>query len=167
VLDLFFGDVVAAHLRFNHVYGAFDGEALIGAAVWLPPDALVTGLRAQLRGLIMRYRLLALSPRAGKMLLQGFAKLETTHPNIPHWYLFFIGIDSERRGRGIGTRLMAPVLQAADASGMPCYLETPFPQTLSFYRKLGYEVVGEPRPFTGAPQLWAMKREPTPRISTD
>jgi GNAT superfamily N-acetyltransferase len=164
VLELFFSDVVQAHMRFNHVYAAFDGEALVGAAVWRPPGAAVTGLLAQIRGLITRYRLLALSPRIGKMLLQGFAKLETTHPNTPHWYLFFIGIDAERRGHGLGARLMAPVLQAADGDGMPCYLETPFPQTLPFYRQLGYEVVGEPRPFAGAPQLWALKREPTPRL---
>ncbi len=101
------------------------------------------------------------------MLLQGFAKLETTHPDTPHWYLFFIGMDAERRGHGIGARLMTPVLQAADDGGMPCYLETPFPQTLPFYRKLGYDVIGEPTPFTGAPQLWAMKRKPRRRLSAD
>jgi GNAT superfamily N-acetyltransferase len=167
VLELFFGDVVRAHMRFRHVYAAFDGEALVGAAVWRPPGAAVTGLLAQIRGMITRYRLLALSPRIGKMLLQGFAQLETMHPSTPHWYLFFIGIDAERRGHGLGARLMAPVLQTADGDGMPCYLETPFPQTLPFYCKLGYEVVGEPRPFADAPQLWAMKREPAPRLRTD
>lgn len=165
VLELFFGDVVRAHLRFNHVYAAFAGAALIGAAVWRPPSAAVTGLSDHLRELITRYRLLALSPRAGKKLLEGFARLETTHPDTPHWYLFFIGVDRRQRGHGIGARLMAPALQAADAGEMPCYLETPFPQTLPFYRKLGYEVIGEPRPFSGAPQLWAMKREPMPRRS--
>jgi ribosomal protein S18 acetylase RimI-like enzyme len=167
VLELFFSDVVQTHMRFNHVYAAFDGEEVVGAAVWRPPGAAVSGLLAQIRGLIMRYRLLALSPRIGKMLLQGFAKLEATHPSMPHWYLFFIGIDAERRGHGLGDQLMAPVLWAADGDGMPCYLETPFPQTLPFYRKLGYEVVGEPRPFAGAPQLWAMKREPAPRLRAD
>lgn len=160
VLELFFGDVVRTHMRFNHVYAAFDGQALIGAAVWRPSSAAASGIQVQLRGLITRWRLFALSPRVGKMLLQGFANLEATHPDAPHWYLFFIGTDSRRRGQGIGAQLMAPVLQAADASNTPCYLETPFPQTLPFYRKLGYEVTSEPRPFTGAPQLWAMVRMP-------
>ena len=167
VLKLFFGDVVRTHMGFNHVYAAFAGKALIGAAVWRPPNAVVAGLSARLRGLITRYRLFALSPRVGKRLLQGFARLETTHPDIPHWYLFFIGIDSRWHGHGIGARLMAPVLQAADAGEIQCYLETPFRQTLPFYRKLGYEVISEPRPFTGAPQLWAMRREPMPRLSAD
>ena len=160
VFGLFFGDVVRAHMRFNHVYGGFDGERLIGAAVWRPPNAIVVGLGARLRALITRYRVLALSPHLGTMLLEGFARLEETHPAKPHWYLFFIGIDSNLRGHNIGARLMAPVLKAADVALEPCYLETPFPKTLPFYRKLGYEVTGEPRPFAGAPQLWAMTRKP-------
>jgi ribosomal protein S18 acetylase RimI-like enzyme len=89
--------------------------------------------------------------------------LEETHPYQPHWYLFFIGVDADLRGRNIGALLMAPVLEAADAASLTCYLETPFPQTLPFYRRLGYEVTGEPRPFSGAPQLWAMIRKPRPQ----
>jgi GNAT superfamily N-acetyltransferase len=160
VLELFFGDVIRTHMPFKHVYAALDGGKLIGVAVWRPADAGSIGIGAQLRGLITRLRVLALSPRAGKMLLAGFAGLEKTHPHTPHWYLFFIGIDSSARGRGIGARLMAPVLLAADAAKIPCYLETPFRQTLPFYRKLGYEVASEPGPFAGAPQLWAMKGKP-------
>ena len=95
--------------------------------------------------------------------MEGFARLEETHPHHPHWYLFFIALESNQRGRNIGAKLMAPVLQSADAAMLPCYLETPFPQTLPFYRKLGFEVTGEPRPFNGAPQLWAMTRKPRVR----
>ena len=151
-----------AHMPFNHVYGAYDKERLVGAAVWRPPHAVVCGIRARLRELITRNRVLALSPRAGRMLLEGFARLEETHPHAPHWYLFFIGIESGLRGRNIGAQLMAPVLQAADVAMLPCYLETPFPITRAFYNKLGYQVTGEPRPFAGAPQLWAMTRKPRP-----
>jgi uncharacterized protein YcbX len=80
---------------------------------------------------------------------------------LPAWYAQ-LGpdiIDSGLRGRNIGAQLMAPVLKAADAAMLPCYLETPFSQTLPFYRKLGYEATSEPRPFTGAPQLWATTRK--------
>jgi GNAT superfamily N-acetyltransferase len=164
VLGIFFGDVIRAHTRFVHVYAAFDRGRLIGVAVWRPPGIHVTGLWAHLRGALTRYRLLALSPRAAQKLLRGFAALETTHPNCPHWYLFFVGVEARQRGRGIGAQLMAPVLQVADTTGIPCYLETPFPQTLPFYRALGYEITSEPRPFAGAPQLWAMTR--APRIQT-
>jgi GNAT superfamily N-acetyltransferase len=163
VLEIFFTDIVRAHLRFSHVYAAFDHGRLLGAAVWRPPGVEATGLWNHLRGALTRYRLLTLSPRAAQKLLRGFGALEATHPNFPHWYLFFIGIDLRQRGRGIGARLMAPVLRLADTTGLPCYLETPFPQTLPFYRALGYEITSEPRPFAGAPQLWAMTRNPKPQ----
>jgi hypothetical protein len=41
---------------------------------------------------------------------------------------------------------MVPVLKIADSTGVICYPETPFPQTLPLYRGLGYEVTSEPRP---------------------
>ena len=164
VLGIFFGDVIRAHMRFAHVYAAFDRGRLIGTAVWRPPGNHATGLWTHLRGALTRYRLLALSPRVARKLLRGFAALETTHPNCPHWYLFFVGVEAGQRGRGIGAQLMAPVLQVADLTGVPCYLETPFQQTLPFYRALGYEITSEPKPFAGAPQLWAMGR--TPRAQT-
>jgi GNAT superfamily N-acetyltransferase len=164
VLGIFFRDVVRAHMHFAQVYAAFDRGRLIGTAVWRPPDVHVTGLWAHLRGVLTHYRLLTLSPRAVQKLLRGFAELEATHPNFPHWYLFFVGVEAGQRGRGIGARLMAPVLRVADLTGVPCYLETPFQQTLPFYRALGYEITSEPKPFAGAPQLWAMGR--TPRAQT-
>jgi GNAT superfamily N-acetyltransferase len=163
VLEIFFADIVRAHLRFAHVYAAFDRGRLLGAAVWRPPGVQSTGFWNHLRDALTRYRLLALSPRAARKLLRGFRALEVTHPNFPHWYLFFIGIELQQRGRGIGARLMAPVLRIADTTGAPCYLETPFPQTLPFYRALGFEITSEPRPFAGAPQLWAVTRNPRPQ----
>jgi ribosomal protein S18 acetylase RimI-like enzyme len=160
VLEIFFGEVIRAHMRFAHVYAAMDGDRLIGTAVWRPPDAGADTWRDRLRAFISRRRLAALAPDVARKLLLGFATLEKTHPAIPHWYLFFIGLDPASRGRSIGAALMAPVLKAADAANTFCYLETPFPQAIAFYRKLGYEVSGEPRPFPGAPQLWAMTRRP-------
>ena len=161
VFDIFFDDVIRAHVRFGHVYAVMDGDRLVGAAVWRPPRAIADTWRDRLRAIFTRCRLMAASPRIAGKLLQGFAALEETHPSVPHWYLFFIGLDPALRGRGIGARLMAPVLKIADAEQSLCYLETPFLQTIPFYRKLGYVVSGEPRPFPGAPQLWAMTRQPS------
>lgn len=165
VLEIFFDDIVRAHMRFHHVYAATAGDRLVGTAVWRPPhvtpDTWLNTWRDRMRGFIARRRLMRLAPEVSGKLLQGFAALEATHPAVPHWYLFFIGLDPGVRGQGVGARLMAPVLDAADVSGAICHLETPFLQTLGFYRKLGYEVSGEPRPFPGAPQLWTMTRQPS------
>jgi GNAT superfamily N-acetyltransferase len=163
VLRLFFNNVIRAHMRFSHVYAAMQEDRIVGAAVWRTPDATANTLRDRLREFVTHRRLAAISRGAASGLSRGFASLEAAHPNVPHWYLFFIGLNSKLRGLGLGARLMAPVLAAADAANSICYLETPFSQTLPFYRDLGYEVSGEPRAFAGAPQLWAMTRRPKPK----
>jgi GNAT superfamily N-acetyltransferase len=163
VLRIFFNNVIHEHMRFRHVYAAMLEGRVVGAAVWRPPDATASTLPDRIRELHARCRLIILSRTAASKLAQGFERLEAAHPSLAHWYLFFIGLSPELRGSGLGARLMAPVLDAADATSSICYLETPFSQTLPFYRGLGYEVSSEPRPFPGAPQLWAMTRTPKPK----
>ncbi|GAC1671877.1 MAG: hypothetical protein PVS2B2_03700 [Candidatus Acidiferrum sp.] len=43
---------------------------------------------------------------------------------------------------------------------MLCYLETPFPATHDFYRRLGFELGPATHPFEGAAPLWTMIRLP-------
>lgn len=162
VLQIFFDGIVRTHFRFGQIYAATQGSEIVGASVWRPPNAMADTLRDQLRNAFMRFRLMARSPKATNKLMRGFRALEATHPGGPYWYLFFIGIDSRFRGRGVGTQLMAPVLKIADATRCLCYLETPFSNTHAFYRGLGYEISSELLPFPGATQLWAMTRRPSP-----
>ena len=54
-----------------------------------------------------------------------------------------IGVDPEQRGRGLGQPLMARVLEVADAEEVACYLESSNPRNLSFYERLGFEVLEE------------------------
>ena len=82
------------------------------------------------------------------------------HPEEPHWYLAFVGVDPALQRTGVGSRLLAPVQALADHDGLPCYLETPFPETHAFYRRLGFEVATLTQPFAGAPGLWTMVRPP-------
>jgi GNAT superfamily N-acetyltransferase len=109
-----------------------------------------------LRALVVR----ALYPRAARELFDGFANLERLHPSMPHWYLMFVGIDVGLQSQGLGSRLLAPVLQRADSAGTLCYLETPFRRTHAFYERLGFELTSESHPFRGAPSLWTMIRKP-------
>ena len=123
VLRIFFNNVMHEHMRFHHVYAAMLQGRVVGAAVWRPSDATASTLRDRLRELYARCRLIILSRTAANKLAQGFERLEAAHPSVPHWYLFFIGLNPELRGSGLGARLMAPVLDAADATNSICYLE--------------------------------------------
>jgi ribosomal protein S18 acetylase RimI-like enzyme len=77
-----------------------------------------------------------------------------------HWYLNQVGVHPQRRGRGLGRSLLRPVLDAAAADGLPCYLETFAPQNLDFYEGLGFDVVVEEfEPGSGL-QFWVCVRRP-------
>ena len=67
------------------------------------------------------------------------------------------------RGRGLGRALLQPVLDRADADGVPCYLETAQPTNVTFYERLGFRVlVHVVEPSSGLP-LWTFRRDPSPR----
>ena len=160
VFRAFFNDVVRAHIRFGHVYAAMMDEKIVAAAVWRPPDAGQSTARDLRRQTLTENRVRAIDPKAAVALFEGFAGLESGHPSEPHWYLFFTGVEPEMQGSGIGSRLLAPILENADRSRAPCYLETPFPRTHDFYGRLGFAIAVEGHPFAGAPALWAMTRAP-------
>jgi ribosomal protein S18 acetylase RimI-like enzyme len=67
-------------------------------------------------------------------------QMERRHPTEPHWYLAVLGIDPAFQGRGLGPRLVAPVLDRCDAERLLCWLESANPKNHGFYRRLGFEV---------------------------
>ena len=158
----FFGNIVRAHLRFGHVYAALVENQVAGVAVWRPPEAGGETLRDRVRALSTQLLVRSLFPRTAGDLFRGFEATIALHPRAPHWYLFFMGVDVDLQGRGVGSRLLAPVLELADRTGTLCYLETPFPRTHAFYRRLGFEISSESHPFRGAPTVWTMTRHPNP-----
>ncbi len=159
---VFFADVIHAHRRFGHLYSALSEGKVVGAAVWQPPDAGPYSLAERLHTLAGQWLLRLLFPGTAAGLFEGFAATRELHPAEPHWYLVFAGVDPSVQGQGIGERLLAPVLESADQTGTLCYLETPFPRTHAFYRRLGFEVTGEAHPFVGAPPVWTLVRSPHP-----
>ena len=78
---------------------------------------------------------------------------------VPHWYLMLLGADPAYQRQGAGTALLQPVLAMSDRDGVPAYLETQKPENVPWYHRFGFEVIEEIK-VTGAPQMWAMRREP-------
>lgn len=160
----FFRGVIREHLESGHVYSARGEQRLVGVAVWSPPEGVTRAnrllkARAYLDSLIVR----VLFPQGSQHWYRGYAAIAALRPRTPHWYLAFVGIDPRCQGKGIGRLLLAPVIEAADAAGTLCYLETPFPGTHEFYRRLGFEIVTEAKAFQGAPGVWTMVRHPAIR----
>ncbi|CAM5387282.1 Acetyltransferase OS=Streptomyces glaucescens OX=1907 GN=SGLAU_22610 PE=4 SV=1 [Streptomyces glaucescens] len=61
------------------------------------------------------------------------------HPAGPRpWYLWMIGVTPDRRGEGLGTALMMPVLDDCDREGRLAYLEAEQRRQRRLYERLGF-----------------------------
>jgi ribosomal protein S18 acetylase RimI-like enzyme len=140
------------YLRQDECY-ASDGAA--GAAFWLPPDTWRLGGIEQLR---LAARMAAIHARGVPRILTVLAYLESRHPHEPHWYLAFVGVQPDRQGRGIGSALLAPVLERCDRDRAPAYLEATSERNLALYQRHGFEVVETVWLPKGGPRVWRMWR---------
>ena len=128
---------------------------LTSAALWVPPGRGPLGLGAALR----LVPLVRFTRTRTSRTLRLLAAVDARHPRDPHWYLGVLGTDPPVQGRGLGSAVMAPVLERCDAEGVPAYLESSKERNVPFYRRHGFEVTEELR-LPGAPPLWLMWREP-------
>jgi GNAT superfamily N-acetyltransferase len=130
-----------------------------GAALWAPPDRWRTTPRedAAIARCMLTPRLVGRLP----LILYGLlAVVERSHPPAPpHWYLAILGTDPVAQGRGIGSALLAPVLDRCDADGVGAYLESSKERNVDFYARHGFRVMQELRLPRG-PRAWTMWREP-------
>lgn len=143
-------------LHLPHPTTSWTTEDLAGAALWSPSGAWGVGLGAILR---MGPRMLAAMGSRAVPGLRVLHAIEARHPREPHVYLRVLGCEPERQGRGIGSRLMQPMLAHCDARGEPAYLESSNEKNLPLYRRHGFEVTGEVVTHLG-PRVWLMWREP-------
>jgi GNAT superfamily N-acetyltransferase len=131
-----------------------DGAA--AAAMWAAPgewhDPPIDVLR----------QFVHLVPALGRRIprsLAGLRVIEERHPTAPHWYLSVLGTDPERQGQGLGSAVMAPVLEECDRLEIPAYLETGTERNVAFYTRHGFRVTEEIQ-LPDGPKMWLMWRDP-------
>ncbi len=129
---------------------------ITGAALWVPyghdpiPEDRIDKFMA---------RLVELSGPDTDRMVAAIELLDQNHPSDPHEYLWFLGVVPVAQGHGLGSALMAPVLDRADRAGVPCYLEATSPRNKALYERHGFRA----RPaiaVAGGPPLWPMTRPP-------
>ena len=87
--------------------------------------------------------------------------MDRQHPHFDHAYLFSIGVRPTSQGKGLGRKLIQPVLDACDRAGIPAYLENSNPANAGFYASCGFLEHGEPiQPQPDSPMLVPMLRQP-------
>jgi ribosomal protein S18 acetylase RimI-like enzyme len=153
-----------ALIGFARIYGealtASEGQ---GAACWIAPGNTKTTLWMLIRTGMALPRSMMRLPKDARARFFGMMRfIDASHKQLMpgrHWYLWVLGVAPEAQGRGIGCALLRPILDRADAEGVPCYLETDTEPNVAFYRKSGFEVIGEQRePVCDLP-IWFLRRE--------
>lgn len=88
------------------------------------------------------------------------AAMAPHRPQEPAWFLGAVGVDPDAQGRGLGTAVIRPGLDAAEREGVPAFLETSESRNVAFYERLGFVVTAEYDLPDGGPRTWAMTRRP-------
>ena len=143
--------------RGSELHMTGDGSA---AACWHPPGvgslppAVVTGFRRMVGDVV--------GERA-PVVFESFSRIARCAPPEPHWHLAAVGVVSGRRGRNLGSRLLAAMLGRCDRLRLPAYLESSSPRNVGFYERLGFRVSGEVSTADGRVPLTLMWRDPAPK----
>lgn len=138
--------------------GVWTTSDLGAAALWAAPRRWRSSMleTMALGPAFMHPRLIARMP----MVALGWLGLERKHPHRPdHWYLAVLGTEPELQGRGLGSAVLAPVLDQCDRDGLGAYLESSKERNVDFYARHGFRVTGELRLPRG-PRMWPMWRDP-------
>lgn len=153
-LARFFRVDVQQRARHDGVWTAAGFE---GGALWAPPGRWRTGVR---EGLAQGWPLIRATRGRTLRRLLGMFEVEKAHPRPPHWYLAVLGTDPAHQGRGVGTAVLAPMLERCDREGVPAYLESSKLGNVPYYERFGFKVMGEVTIPRGGPTLPLMWRDP-------
>jgi ribosomal protein S18 acetylase RimI-like enzyme len=150
VFDIAFCQLTQPHDE-NWIAG--DGD---GAALWTPP-----GKWQVARALTRVHRLIGCAGVTRIPHILGVLnRVDQGHPTKPpHFYLFALGVDPSKQGRGIGSALLKASFERIDAANAPAYLETSLEANRRLYERHGFRVQKELQLGGGAPVVWHMWRE--------
>lgn len=144
-------DILAAH---DDTWTTSAG--VTGAALWVPYGCAPM---SDERGERFVDECAAICDPNADRILELTAAMDERHPYEPHEYLWFLGVVPSAQGRGIGSTLMAPVLDRADRDRRPAYLEATSERSKTLYERHGFRA-SAPFSVADGPPLWPMWRDP-------
>jgi ribosomal protein S18 acetylase RimI-like enzyme len=155
-LDTFFTSMARSYLRRDkNVYSVGDGA---GGALWSAPGSWALPMSEVIRESIPAMRAFGTNLTRA---LRSQLFIESKHPKDPkHWYLGYLGVAPTQQGRGLGAAMLRAVLDDADKTATPAYLESSNERNLSLYERHGFKVVEAVKLLGSGPTVWRMWREP-------
>lgn len=154
------GRAIAAFVDISLRHGLSEvvlrGGKVAGVALTFGPGAYPPPLGAQLR---MAARVAATGFRSALGYARAGDHMQRLHPKVPHWYLFFLGVEPELQGQGLGGKLLERLNERADRDGVVGYLETDRESNLRLYQRYGFQIVTDDvLPRVRDLRLWTMRR---------
>jgi ribosomal protein S18 acetylase RimI-like enzyme len=132
-----------------------------GGIFWLPPGqtklTLLRIFRTGLYAIVFKFGIISYRKFDDNMSYTD--EIHERFATDPHWYLWAIGVNPSFQGKGIGSKLMQPVLNVANHNHLSCYLETHNEHNIRFYENHGFKVVNEGRIPKHNLRVWAMLRK--------
>ncbi|MGH9016491.1 MAG: GNAT family N-acetyltransferase [Acidimicrobiales bacterium] len=151
----FAGALFDLRVGSDDVWIAGDGAT----ALWEPP-ARPRMMPAQADEVWNAFRALAGEAVARRLAEYGRA-VDAVRTTEPHWYLGVLATRPDRQRHGLASAVIAPVVAAADAAGVPCCLETSTVGNKSFYARRGFTEATDVS-IEGGPPTWWLLRPPGP-----
>jgi ribosomal protein S18 acetylase RimI-like enzyme len=135
---------------------ALDGDRAVGAAAWSVPGTQPPAANGG-TALPGESALRLLVPDAQVALVRsGFEAMHGQLPDEAHALLHLLGVDADRRGRGIGTALVRRGL-AELPTGLPAHVNTTVDANVRLYESLGFDHVGAVRLGESGPRMHALR----------
>lgn len=152
-------------VRFFYAHGeplaATMSENIAGVALWMPPHTAHTvEEEAQEFGLLEMGKIFAAPLGRLYPLDRMLRDLRLSHLTDPHWFLALLNVDPRRRGMGVSSVLLRPILLRADEGMMPCYIETILSDMVPFFKHHGFRILVEGTEPTSGVSYWTLCREP-------
>lgn len=71
------------------------------------------------------------------------SKIKKLQPNIPMYYLWFIGVDPTMQNKGVGSTLIKDIISNSQSENRTVCLETSTIKNLPWYEKFGFKIYNE------------------------
>lgn len=124
--------------RFGDVYLSDDRDA---AALVLYPERKKTNLSSMMLDVKLVLNCIGIA-NIGKALKRE-SSIKKLQPQVPMYYLWFIGVHPDKQGQGIGSQLMNELILESRKMKRPVYLETSTLTNIPWYKKFGFDIYNE------------------------
>lgn len=119
--------------EFGEVWISDDQQA---CAFILFPDKKRSSFRTLLWDLKLALSVIGLDRVSA--VLKREAMIKANHPKYPIAYLWFIGVNPQLQGKGVGSAFIQEVIKECERKKRPIYLETSMEKNLPFYKMIAH-----------------------------